>query len=197
LLGEAELQENAQRFKNFDTPILSQTYHLPPRGSVQEETQKPRELEKYLGMSFPATFYFEVNRDWITRLKEKAAACTGVRVFSAHVAITDHHGKMTLRVTSMDQSSAIPSLGIHKNIAPSIRECTQIDVPARTLDHLVYELGLSPNLFNSLNLDILGIKLLVLKGAARVPYNAEMTVWARFQMDKTVRRFEKLLGKKA
>ena len=176
LLGEEEPQENDQHFKNIDIPALFQKYHLTPKGVIHVGAHEAGELEKYVAMGFSTILYVEANPALIPRLKEKAAACTGARVLIAHVAVTDHNGKITLRVTSMDQSSSILPLGIHKNIYPSIREGNQIDVPARTLDHLVYELGLAPNLFNFLNLDIQGAELLALKGASRLLGNIEAIV---------------------
>jgi len=176
LLGEEAPQEKKKDLKNIDIPALFQKYDLTPKGVIHVGAHEAGELEKYVAMGFSTILYVEANPALIPRLREKAAACTGARVLIAHVAVTDHNGKITLRVTSMDQSSSILPLGIHKNIYPSIRECDQIDVPARTLDHLIYELGLAPNLFNFLNLDIQGAELLALKGASRLLGNIEAIV---------------------
>lgn len=176
LLGEDEVEEKDKNLQNLDIPALFQKYQITPKGVIHVGAHEAGELEKYVAMGFSTILYAEANPALIPRLQEKAAACSAARVLIAHVAITDHNGKITLRVTSMDQSSSILPLGIHKNIYPSIRECDQVEVPARTLDHLLYEMGLSPELFNFLNLDIQGAELLALKGAPRLLSNIDAIV---------------------
>lgn len=176
LLGEDEVEEKDKNLQNLDIPALFHKYQITPKGVIHVGAHEAGELEKYVAMGFSTILYVEANPALIPRLQEKAAACSAARVLIAHVAITDHNGKITLRVTSMDQSSSILPLGIHKNIYPSIRECNQVEVPARTIDHLLYEMGLSPELFNFLNLDIQGAELLALKGAPRLLSNIDAIV---------------------
>jgi FkbM family methyltransferase len=174
LLGEADGKEPP--VNNLNLRSLFQKYNVTPVGVIHVGAHEAGELEEYLAMGFSTVLYVEANPDLIPRLKEKAASCTGARVIIAHAAVTDHNGAIALRVTSMDQSSSILPLGIHKNIYPSIRECNQVEVPARTLDHLLFELGLSPERFNFLNLDIQGAELLALKGASRLLSHIEAIV---------------------
>ena len=66
---------------------------------------------------------------------------------------------------TFDQSSSILPLKRHLEVYPEIVETGVIEVPARTLDGLLTELGRGPADFNLLVLDVQGAELLVLRGA--------------------------------
>jgi len=163
LLGRPEPAE-AQATMMLDVAALLRTHGITPRGVIHVGAHVAGELEDYLKMGFSRIVYVEANPALIPGLLAKAQPYGG-KVIIVHAAASDADGTVSLRVTSMDQSSSILPLAKHKDIYPSIRELAQVDVRGRRLDTLLAEEGLRAEDFNFLNLDIQGAELMALRGA--------------------------------
>ena len=166
LLGRPEPAE-PQATQMLDVAALLRTHGITPRGVIHVGAHVAGELEDYLKMGFSKILYVEANPALIPGLRAKAEAHGG-RVIIVHAAASDTDGAVKLRVTSMDQSSSILPLAKHKDIYPSIREVSQVEVRGRRLDTLLAEEGLRAEEFNFLNLDIQGAELMALRGAPRL-----------------------------
>lgn len=166
LLGRNEPAEQAAA-SMLDLAALLHTHGITPRGVIHVGAHQALELDEYLSMGFTRILYIEANPSLIPDLLTKAMPY-GDRVKIVHAAATDSDGLVHLRVTSMDQSSSILPLAKHKEIYPSIREVSQVEVRGRRLDTLLAEEGLRPEDFNFLNLDIQGAELMALRGAPRL-----------------------------
>lgn len=163
LLGLPEPAE-APATQMLDIGGLLRAHGIIPRGVIHVGAHQAGELEDYLRMGFSKILYVEANPALIPALRAKAAVHGG-KVIIIHAAASDADGTVRLRVTSMDQSSSILPLAKHKDIYPSIREVSQVEVRGRRLDTLLAEEGLRPEDYNFLNLDIQGAELMALRGA--------------------------------
>ena len=162
LLGQ---QEPAVPPAMLDIAALLEKNGITPRGVIHVGGHQAGELDDYLRMGFTKILYVEANPALIPGLLAKAQAHSG-KVIVVHAAASDVDGTVRLRVTSMDQSSSILPLAKHKDIYPSIREVSQVEVRSRSLDTLLAEEGLRAEDFNFLNLDIQGAELMALRGAS-------------------------------
>ena len=149
----------------LDIAALLRKNGITPRGVIHVGAHQAGELDDYLRMGFTKILYVEANPALIPGLLAKAQAHSG-KVIIVHAAASDVDGTVRLRVTSMDQSSSILPLAKHKDIYPSIREVSQVEVRSRSLDTLLAEEGLRAEDFNFLNLDIQGAELMALRGAS-------------------------------
>ena len=140
-------------------------YGFKPRGVIHVGAHEGEELAVYRELGIENILFIEANPEVYARLVEKLDGEAGIG--TACCAVTDHSGECELHVTSMDQSSSVLALKRHAEIYPEIRETTVIQVPCRTLDDLMDELGLDSEAFDFLNLDIQGAELLALAGAER------------------------------
>jgi len=151
----------------FESPIDLRRdlarYGIVARGIIHVGAHRGTEVDLYRAMGFQDVLFVEANPQLIPDLQALASRSPGVRI--AHAAITDHNGSVRLRLTSMDQSSSILPLKYHRKIYPGIREVGFTEVPARTLDQLLVDLGLDSSRFNVLALDIQGAELQALRGA--------------------------------
>lgn len=163
LLGRPELTESPAT-QMLDVASLLLAHGITPRGVIHVGAHLAGELEDYLSMGFSKIVYIEANPALIPGLRAKAEAHGG-KVIIVHAAASDTDGTVSLRVTSMDQSSSILPLAKHKDIYPSIREVSQVEVRGRRLDTLLAEEGLRAEDFNFLNLDIQGAELMAMRGA--------------------------------
>ena len=163
LLGRPEPAE-APAKNGLDIGGLLRAHGVIPRGVIHVGAHQAGELEDYLRMGFTRIIYVEANPALIPALRAKAQVHDG-KVIILHAAASDADGTVRLRVTSMDQSSSILPLAKHKDIYPSIREVSQVEVRGRRLDTLLAEEGLRAEDFNFLNLDIQGAELMALRGA--------------------------------
>jgi FkbM family methyltransferase len=163
LLGRPKLTETPAT-QMLDVASLLRAHGITPRGVIHVGAHVAGELDDYLRMGFSKIVYIEANPALIPGLRAKAEAHGG-KVIIVHAAASDTDGTVRLRVTSMDQSSSILPLAKHKDIYPSIREVSQVEVRGRRLDTLLTEEGLSAEDFNFLNLDIQGAELMALRGA--------------------------------
>lgn len=166
ILGQAEPAITPES-KMLDISSLLKKNGIIPRGVIHVGAHQAGELEDYLRMGFSKILYVEANPALIPLLRKKAEAYAG-KVIIAHAAASDANGVACLRVTSMDQSSSILPLAKHRDIYPSIREISQVEVRSRRLDTLLIEEGLKPEDFNFLNLDIQGAELMALRGATEL-----------------------------
>lgn len=171
LLGQPE-PAVAPATEMLDIAALLTKNRIVPRGVIHVGAHQAGELDDYLRMGFTKILYVEANPALIPALRAKSQAHPG-KVFIVHAAASDTDGTVLLRVTSMDQSSSILPLAKHKDIYPSIREVSQVEVRSRTLDTLLAEEGLRAEDFNFLNLDIQGAELMALRGASRLLANIE------------------------
>lgn len=166
LLGISEPAESPAT-QMLDIAMLLRTHGISPRGVIHVGAHQAGELEDYLRMGFSRILYVEANPALIPGLRAKAQPYGG-KVIIVHAAASDTDGTVRLRVTSMDQSSSILPLAKHKDIYPSIREVSQVEVRGRRLDTLLAEEGLRAEDFNFLNLDIQGAELMALRGASNL-----------------------------
>jgi FkbM family methyltransferase len=88
-------------------------------------------------------------------------------VIAVNCAASDHVGRITLRVTSSDQSSSILPLARHLDLYPDVVEVSTVEVPCTTVDQLLTDQRLPASAFNVLSIDIQGAELLALRGAER------------------------------
>lgn len=149
----------------LDIAGLLERHGITPRGVIHVGAHQAGEMEEYLRIGFAKILYVEANPALIPALREKAKAYPG-KVYVVHAAASDADGFVRLRVTSMDQSSSILPLGKHREIYPSIREVSQVEVRSRRLDTILAEEELSAADFNFLNLDIQGAELMALRGSS-------------------------------
>ena len=159
----AELLEEKSRM--LDLAALSSEHGVQPRGVIHIGAHEGKEFERYQAMGFGKILFVEANPAVFSRLKAKLDGKPGVVL--ANCAISDRAGTAKLRVTSMDQSSSLLPLKLHRKIYPDIVETQQVEVRTITLDALLAELALDPAEFNFLNIDIQGAELLALRGAEK------------------------------
>ena len=149
----------------IDIRKLLQAQGIQPRGVIHVGAHEGEELAEYLSIGFQRILFVEANP--IVFQKLQANTKGQARVHLANVAISNCSGTVTLHVTSMDQSSSILPLKLHQTIYPSIQVTNTVEVPSRSLDELLPELGLDPADFNFLHLDIQGAEYLALQGAEK------------------------------
>jgi FkbM family methyltransferase len=147
----------------FDIAALCRAHAIRPRGVVHVGAHEGQELAEYRRMGLRDILFVEANPKVFARLAANAGASEGVVL--ANCAITDRAGPVALRITSGDQSSSILKLHRHKDYYPSVVEDEVVEVPGKTLDALLAELGISPASFNLLNIDIQGAEAIALRGA--------------------------------
>ena len=138
-------------------------HSINPKGVIHIGAHEGSEVAEYLNMGFNNILLIEANPKLISNLQLNFKDYDFINI--AHAAITNFNGVVNLKITSFDQSSSILSLAKHKEIYPSIEQIDEISVPARTLDHLLFELGIDPSKYNFLSLDIQGAELLALMGS--------------------------------
>jgi len=198
LLGRAEPAE-ASPTEMLDIAALLRAHGITPRGVIHVGAHQAHELEDYLRMGFSKILYIEANPALIPGLRAKAQPHGG-KVIIVHAAASDTDGTVRLRVTSMDQSSSILPLAQHKDIYPSIREVSQVEVRGRRLDTLLAEEGLRAEDFNVLNLDIQGAELMALRGAPNLltgieALNTEVNLQELYKGAGLLGELEKFMGK--
>ena len=198
LLGQHEPPETPPT-QMLDIAALLRTHGVTPRGVIHVGAHQAGELEDYLRMGFSKILYVEANPALIPGLRAKAQPHGG-KVIIVHAAASDTDGTVRLRVTSMDQSSSILPLAKHKDIYPSIREVSQVEVRGRRLDTLLAEEGLRPEDFNFLNLDIQGAELMALRGAPRLlagieALNTEVNLQELYQGAGLLDEIEKFMAR--
>ena len=135
---------------------------VEPRGVIHVGAHEGEELGSYERLGFKQVVFVEANRALFERLRDRIGGRPGITVL--HAAVTDHDGEVELNVTNKDQSSSILDLGEHAKVYPRITVERREKVPARRLDTLLAENGLSAEDFNVLHLDIQGAELLALRG---------------------------------
>ena len=91
--------------------------------------------------------------------------CTHCCAISNKIETTEFH------VTSMDQSSSILPLGLHKIDFPTIKETKKIQVCCTTIDALLLDLKQNADDYNFLNIDIQGAELMAFEGATNLLKN--------------------------
>lgn len=146
---------------------------IVPRGVVLVGAHEGTEVATYGREKVPRALFIEANPAVFQRMQARVTAQRDVDSIAVNCAITDQDGPVTLRITSMDQSSSILPLKRHREIAPDIIETSQIVVEGRTLDHLFKELGelgyTAPmEDYNLMFLDIQGAELKALHGASEL-----------------------------
>lgn len=138
---------------------------IAPRGVIQAGAHTGEELDEYLALGARRMLFIEANPRVFPKLLERTRGVAGAAAVCC--AVGEQDGSTTLHVTSMDQSSSILPLKLHREIYPKIHETETINVPCRRLDTLLPELKLDPRDFNLLSLDIQGAELMALRGATR------------------------------
>ncbi len=155
--------------KMLDLNQLCKQHSIVPRGIIHIGAHEGTETEKYLEMGAKKILFIEANPAVFERLQKNTADFP--EVLAVNCAISDRCGKMTLHITSMDQSSSLLPLKHHQDYYPDIKETHKISVTAKTLDTLLRELNLSTDDYNILNIDIQGAELLAFQGAVKtLPY---------------------------
>lgn len=155
----------------LDLEKLCRKYKIKPRGIIHVGAHEGAELSAYQRMGIRNALFIEANPAVFERLNVNVGEFPGVKV--ANYAISNNNGMVTLHVTSMDQSSSILPLKLHKELYPDIRETHQIVVQSRKLDTLLEELSISVADFNLLNIDIQGAELLALQGSVNLLKNID------------------------
>lgn len=147
----------------FDLPKMLQKYNIQPRGIIHLGAHQGKEAKLYQSLKSNKILLVEANPEIFTRLEENIKDIPEAQ--AVNCAISNENGKVTLHITSMDQSSSILPLKRLTEYYSMIQESRQIDVPSKKLDTLLEELNLNPSDFNFLNIDIQGAELLALEGA--------------------------------
>jgi FkbM family methyltransferase len=164
----------------LDLASLCRAHGVVPRGVIHVGAHEGGEWAEYARMGLADALLIEANPAVFARLSAKLGGMRGVTL--AHCAIAAANGRVTLHVTSSDQSSSILPLHRHRDYYPSIVETAAVEVEARTLDALLAERQLAPERFNLLNIDIQGAELIALAGAERLlPAIAAINVEVNFE----------------
>jgi FkbM family methyltransferase len=150
----------------LDLGALCRRHDIRPRGVVHVGAHEGLEWPSYQKMGISAAIFIEANPEVFSRLVANLGAVEGVAL--ANCAIAEVSGRARLHITSGDQCSSLLPLGRHLEYYPEIVETRTIDVTAWTLDDLIAQLGMRPERFNLLNIDIQGAELQALKGAQRL-----------------------------
>ncbi|MEX2217457.1 MAG: FkbM family methyltransferase [Phycisphaerales bacterium] len=147
----------------LDLVSLLPLHGVTPRGVIQLGAHEGEELETWGRLGVQRALLVEANPAVYQRLLPRTLGLPGVR--AVNCAVSDHVGRITLRLASGDQSSSILPMARHLDIYPGITEVGTVEVPCTTLDQLLADLGLPAEGFNILSLDIQGAELLALRGA--------------------------------
>jgi FkbM family methyltransferase len=150
----------------LDLIELCRRHTIEPRGVIHIGAHEGSELATYQKMGIRHILFVEANPVVFKRLQTNVAGVPGVR--TVNCAISNQNGTATLYVTSMDQSSSIMPLKLHKELYPSIKETHQIQISSKRLDTLIEELHIAPSDYNILNIDIQGAELLAFQGATNL-----------------------------
>ncbi len=150
----------------LDLGALCRRHDIRPRGVVHVGAHEGLEWPTYQKMGISAAIFIEANPSVFSRLATNLGGVEGLAL--ANCAIADVSGRARLHITSADQCSSLLPLGRHLEYYPEIVETRTLDVPAWTLDDLIAQLGMNPERFNLLNIDIQGAELQALKGARRL-----------------------------
>ena len=149
----------------LDLEKLLVNHDIHPRGVIHVGAHEGKEYEKYRKLGVKRVLFIEANPIVYQRLEEKFAEIEGVK--TVNCAISNRKGTAKLHITSMDQSSSLLPLKLHRAVYPNIEETCQVTVKSTTLDSLVADIGLCSEDFNILNLDIQGAELMALQGAVK------------------------------
>ena len=147
----------------LDLEKLFINHGIHPRGVIHVGAHEGKEYGKYRQLGVEKILFIEANPKVYQKLEEKFAEIEDVK--TVNCAISNKKGTTKLHITSMDQSSSLLPLKLHSEVYPNIKETCQITVKSTTLDALVTDIGMSPEEFNILNLDIQGAELMALQGA--------------------------------
>ncbi len=146
----------------LNTPGLLAHYKIKARGMIHIGAHLGEELPMYQQMGFAKILLVEANPELAATIKKNIENQPNVII--ANVAASDSDGSISLRVTSMDQSSSILPLKRHRNYYPSVTETRQVTVPARRLGTLLTELNQNPADYNCMSVDIQGAELRAFRG---------------------------------
>jgi FkbM family methyltransferase len=147
----------------LDLQQLCTQHRINPRGIIHVGAHAGLEAATYQAMGLKNVLFIEANPTVFQRLQTNLSSYPEMN--AVNYAIGNTNGDVTLHITSMDQSSSILPLKLHREIYPNIEENAQIVVPGKTLDTLLEDLDQHPGDFNLLNIDIQGAELLALQGA--------------------------------
>jgi FkbM family methyltransferase len=137
--------------------LLDKYWNVKPTGVLHVGAHEAEELEQYEEFGWRPVLWVEAQPDKVAILREKFLG-TSHRIVES--AVWDQPGvALTLKVTSMSQSTSLFSLGTHKDKYPSILVDHEIDVITDTLDQITGD-----SLFEFIALDIQGAELRALQG---------------------------------
>jgi len=139
---------------------------LAGRGVLHVGAHEGQEAPLYERLGLAPIVLVEANPVVYARLAQAMASRPAVRTVQR--AVSDRAGTVTLHLASFDQSSSLLPLAQHLEVYPGISPAGEVSVAATPLDALVAELGLQPDAFVLLHIDVQGAELLVLRGAEAV-----------------------------
>lgn len=140
---------------------LCKHFGITPRGAIHVGAHEGREWSTYRELGISHAIFVEANPMVFERLRNNLGGETGVLLVNC--AVTDRTAPIMLHVTSQDQSSSILRLKRHADLYPDIVETASVEVPGKTLDNLMCDLGVTAERFNFLNIDIQGAELKALQ----------------------------------
>lgn len=147
----------------LDIAALCRMHSIRPSGVIQVGAHEGQEIGEFIKMGAKTIVMVEANPSVYERLRSTTEGIPNA--IALHCAVSDETGTAELRVTSMDQSSSILPLKLHKKYYPDIVEAGTVRVPAYTLEDLVEATGLGSMEVNILSIDVQGAELRVLRGA--------------------------------
>jgi FkbM family methyltransferase len=137
--------------------LLDKFWNVRPRNVLHVGAHEAEEKSQYDAHGWGPALWIEAQPDKAVSLKNKFAGSKD-RVIEA--AVWDKTGvELTLKVTSMSQSTSLLSLGIHKEKYPDISVDRVIPVTTVTLDEITQNES-----FDFIALDIQGAELRALQG---------------------------------
>ncbi len=158
----------------LDIQKLCDKYNIQPLGIIHIGAHEGGEIKIYEQMGVEKVVFIEANPLVFKRLNTNLSnVSSSIQINTFNYAISNENTNVTLHITSADMSSSILPLKLHSEIYPTIKETTQIVVPAKKLDTLLQEQNLNPLDFNILNIDIQGAELLALQGASNLLNNID------------------------
>ena len=145
---------------------LLKQYEITPKGVIYVGSLPDCDLMDYLNQGVSPILYIEPNPSRFAAIPDQTRNLSGMHTI--HATITNYNGSI--------KESAIPSYSLSSKTASHDKKLKECEVPARTIDHILFELDLSQSGFNLLVLDIYKITLSALQGAAQTLQNIDAVI---------------------
>ena len=154
----------------IDYKILVEKYGFAPKGVIHVGGHRGEEQVYYDALGVEITLWFEAIRESVIEMHEKFKDRNDILIMDR--LISDKIETVEFNITNNLASSSMLDLGTHKSSHPKIHYTEKRKLKTDTLKHLLFsetlESFFNPNNYDTLNIDVQGAELKVLKGTGDI-----------------------------